>query len=87
VRSQTNLHVKDRKLLGIYRYDTCFVDLDSYDLRLESGSPAIDAGSDPGMANGLVLSPTLHYVHRDKGQKRIPFKQIDIGAYEFVPAE
>ena len=54
--------------------DPLFLDLVAPDLRVASGSPAIDAGSDPG--GGLAGS--LDYA----GAPRVAGNAIDIGAYE-----
>ncbi|MBA2480155.1 MAG: right-handed parallel beta-helix repeat-containing protein [Planctomycetes bacterium] len=54
-----------------------------YDYRLLAGSPAIDAGSAPGSANGTALDPAWHYVHPLMRQARTTAgAAIDIGAYE-----
>ena len=63
--------------------DPDFVDLNTYDYHLRAGSPAIDAGSQPGVANGFRLAPQYEYVHPACGQLRHPIGIIDIGAYEY----
>ena len=63
--------------------DPDFVDLNTYDYHLRAGSPAIDAGSQPGVANGFRLAPQYEYVHPACGQLRHSVGIIDIGAYEY----
>jgi hypothetical protein len=61
-----------------------FVDKTIYDYHLVSGSPAIDAGANPGSANGVDLAPAWQYVHPTHRQPRsVVGSRIDIGAYEF----
>jgi hypothetical protein len=61
-----------------------FMDKTNYDYHLASGSPAIDAGVNPGSANGVDLTPMWQYVHPANRQSRsIVGSKIDIGAYEF----
>lgn len=82
---RTNLVINRQKLLGIDISKSHFVDVDSFDYRLTPTSKAIDAGSNPGTADGFSLTPVAQYRHPASGQKRIVFRKIDIGAYEFVP--
>ncbi len=61
-----------------------FVNQAGFDYHLTSGSPAIDAGTNPGSANGFSLTPVFEYVHPACGEGRITTgAAIDIGAYEF----
>ena len=60
------------------------VDVTAYDYSLRPDSPAVDAGSDPGIAEGQSLSPTSQYVHPTGARPRVSVGRIDIGAYEFV---
>ena len=56
----------------------------TYDYHLQTGSPAIDAGADPGQGAGVSLLPTNQYVHPSCGEGRATTgTAIDIGAYEF----
>jgi hypothetical protein len=59
------------------------VDASNFDYRLVEGSAAINAGSDPGSANGFSLLPTHQYVHKADTEIRASVGEIDIGAYEF----
>ncbi len=61
-----------------------FVNQAGFDYHLTSGSPAIDAGANPGSANGFSLTPVFEYVHPARGEGRVTTgAAIDIGAYEF----
>jgi hypothetical protein len=55
-----------------------FANKAGYDYRLTSGSPAINAGSDPGS-----LAPTRQYVHPRSSEPRPVVGALDAGAYEF----
>jgi hypothetical protein len=55
-----------------------FANKAAYDYRLTSGSPAINAGSDPGS-----LAPTRQYVHPRSSEARPIVGARDVGAYEF----
>jgi hypothetical protein len=54
----------------------------AFDYELTSGSPCVDAGSDPGMGEGFSLAPTSQYVHPTGVEGRTSVGIIDIGAYE-----
>jgi hypothetical protein len=73
VESRNNLSVSDAKL----------ADRVHYDYRLVAGSPAINAGVDPGKADGTSLTPTDQYVHPRQHAPRRPVGAPDVGAYEF----
>jgi hypothetical protein len=62
------------------------VDASNFDYRLVEGSAAINAGSDPGSANGFNLLPTNQYVHKASTEARTSVGTIDIGAYEYGTA-
>jgi len=55
----------------------------AYDYHLTSGSPCINAGSDPGTGDGVPLAAIWQYVHPAKAEGRISVGAIDVGAYEF----
>ena len=63
--------------------DPQFVNPSAYDYRLTSGSPAIDAGADPGTGSGMALLPLYEYVHPSCGEVRNTIGAIDVGAFEF----
>jgi hypothetical protein len=64
--------------------DPMFSDLALLDLRLTSGSPCIDMGTDPGKAGSQSLEPVFEYVQSESSMARtVVGKAIDIGAYEF----
>ena len=52
---------------------------DTFDLRLQAGSPAINAGLNTGTAVGLTTVPTVDYL----GTTR-PAGPVDLGAYEYT---
>jgi hypothetical protein len=61
-----------------------FVNQATYDYHLTAGSPAINAGTNPGSANGYSLTPVYEYVHPACGEGRITIgSAIDIGAYQY----
>ena len=62
--------------------DPRFAGAGAYDYHLLPGSPAIDAGTDPGDANGDPLAPAFQYVHPACGEARLSQGTIDAGAYE-----
>ncbi len=59
-----------------------FVDPATYDYRLKAGSPAIDKGIAPGMADAFSLVPTFEYVHPTSSVPRKDDGKLDIGAFE-----
>jgi hypothetical protein len=61
------------------------VDIDGFDYRLTSGSPARDAGTNPGTGAGFNLTPRYQYVHPSGRTDRAQNGTIDVGAYEFTP--
>jgi hypothetical protein len=64
--------------------DPLFVNRAAYDYHLQSGSPAINAGIDPGMGAGFSLNPAYEYVHPTCAETRSTVgSAIDIGAYEY----
>ena len=78
-----NLVFDKSKMLESLNKKPGFQDIGNYDYRLVSDSPAINAGIDPGSANGFSLAPQWQYVHTARKVKRTPVGPIDIGAYEF----
>jgi hypothetical protein len=74
VEMQTNLVTNDAGL----------ADRGGFDYHLRAGSPAIDAGSDPGSANGVNLIPVSQYLHPRRHEARRIDGPIDIGAYEYT---
>ena len=54
-----------------------------FDYHLTVGSPARNAGIDPGSAASFSLTPTSQYLHPINRQDRPVDGMIDIGAYEF----
>lgn len=59
------------------------VDRAHYDYRLAPGSPAIDAGIDPGSVDGVSLAPVSQYLHPLRATRRPVVGRLDVGAYEF----
>lgn len=72
----TNLAVSDPA-------QAMFVDFNNFNYHLTNTSPAINAGTQPGMGNGYPLEPLYQYVHSASGETRVQEGIIDIGAYEF----
>ncbi|MFT3765272.1 MAG: right-handed parallel beta-helix repeat-containing protein [Minicystis sp.] len=62
--------------------DPKLVDPSKIDFELQTGSPCVDKGTDPGMGGGQSLTPTHQYVHPASYQARAAVGPIDIGAYE-----
>jgi len=63
--------------------DPRLVDRGAFDYTLEAGSPCIDQGSPPGMAEGVSLLPEWQYLHPAGARGRVGVGTIDVGAYEF----
>ena len=61
-----------------------FVGATAHDYRLLPGSPAIDAGANPGNGGGLALAPLAEYMHPAAGVARTIDGVVDIGAHEFA---
>jgi hypothetical protein len=61
--------------------DPGLADRARFDYRLAAGSPAIGAGVDPGIANGVPLVPVAQYVHPAREEARASRSRIDLGAY------
>lgn len=74
----TNLFIPDKTKAG-------FVNLSGYDYNLVSSSPAINKGSNPGMAGTYSLMPVFQYLHPSNNTPRVQYGVIDIGAYEYKP--
>ena len=55
-----------------------------FDYHLGPGSPAIDAGADPGTAHDYSLLPTAQYVYDTKSQVRPSDGMLDAGAFEYT---
>lgn len=58
------------------------VDRDGFNFLLSVGSPAINAGTDPGSAEGVDLTPVNEYVQPTNTKNRSISGVIDIGAHE-----
>jgi len=63
-----------------------FVDRVRYDYRLKRSSSAIEAGADPGSANGVSLTPKWQYRHPAEREERPRLQKLDLGAYEYEGA-
>jgi MYXO-CTERM domain-containing protein len=65
-----------------------FVDVASYDVSLQAGSPCIDKGTDPGTGSGQSLAPLFEYVQPlSEVPRMVVGAAIDIGAYEYGISE
>ena len=62
-----------------------FVDRNDHDYRLTMDSDAIDAGTQPGVADGVDLLPVTQYVHPADSESRVLINEPDVGAYEYTP--
>lgn len=63
--------------------DPLFVNSAAYDYHLREGSPAIDAGVDPGMVGAFDLHPRFQYLHPAGKELRPVRGALDLGAFEF----
>jgi hypothetical protein len=62
------------------------VEASTFDYRLApTATAAIDAGTAPGSADGVDLTPAFEYVHPARREARVARGTIDIGAYEKAP--
>jgi hypothetical protein len=61
-----------------------FVNSAGFDYHLLAGSPAINAGVDPGADGTFSLAPVFQYVHPACAEGRTTVGVIDIGAFEFT---
>lgn len=59
-----------------------FVDRERYDYRLQPDSPAVNAGTDPGMADAVPLLPAAQYRHPTGEVPRRIVGAPDAGAFE-----
>jgi hypothetical protein len=64
--------------------DPLFKDPLRFDYRLKRGSPAIDAGQNPGARADFDLNPQFEYVHPLGHQTRRSAGAVDMGAFEYV---
>jgi hypothetical protein len=64
--------------------DPFFEDPVRFDYHLKRGSPAIDAGIDPGTAAGFDLNPQYQYMHPLSHRARVPVGAMDLGAFEYA---
>ncbi|MDP2305473.1 MAG: right-handed parallel beta-helix repeat-containing protein [Pseudomonadota bacterium] len=67
--------------------DPGFVAAAAADYTLAAGSPAIDAGSDPGTADGTSLWPAWHVPGAGDAEARPVVGPLDLGAYEWGESE
>lgn len=70
-------------LAGNFSGDPLLASQSGYDYRLKAGSPAINAGVDPGTGPDISLVPVLQYVHPAASQPRPSDGTLDVGAYEY----
>ncbi len=54
---------------------------------LTASSPAVNAGIDPGAANGFSLKPLYEFQFPSSGVVRPVSKGLDAGAYQYVPGQ
>ncbi len=60
-----------------------FTNSGAYDYTLLPGSPALGAGTLPGIGDGYALTPTYEYSHPAGGKVTTPAGRINIGAYSY----
>lgn len=72
----SNLLIPDKTKAG-------FVNLSTFDYHLTGSSPAINKGSNAGLAGTFSLLPVAEYVHPKSFTTRSSSGTIDAGAYEF----
>ena len=58
-------------------------DAANYDYTLLATSPAINAGTNPGMADTFSLTPVYEYIHPDSSIVRPVVGVLDMGTYEY----
>lgn len=82
------------KLLGpgssagdVQTSDARFVDGSKFDFALTSSSPGVDQGVDPGFGGGLPLTPSFEFDASGQVRARTAVSTIDVGAFEFRPAQ
>jgi hypothetical protein len=75
---------KATQITNLISNEPGFVNRAGYDYHLKATSPAIDAGTPPGKANGFDLTPVDQYLDPLRLQPRPKDRHIDIGAYEYV---
>ena len=62
--------------------DAKLVNAGAFDYQLMSGSPCVNAGTPPGMGDGVDLTPVEQYVHPASHAARPVDATLDVGAYE-----
>jgi hypothetical protein len=75
---------KTTQITNLVSNNPGFVNQAGYNYHLTSRSPAINAGTPPGKANGFDLTPIYQYLDPLSLQPRPKDRHIDIGAYEYV---
>jgi len=61
------------------------VDAAKYNFHLKAGSPCIGKGVDPSKVAGFDQTPKFQYVHPCKREPRPAARQLDVGAFQYVP--
>lgn len=98
VRVVNNLFVGAGRVLGgpgelshnLQSDEPGLIGRERFNYRLGDGSPAEGAGTDPGVVDGLSLTPLAQYLHPASEEPRPRLGRIDIGAYarlETLPPE
>ncbi|HEY3448989.1 MAG TPA: right-handed parallel beta-helix repeat-containing protein [Myxococcales bacterium] len=68
---------------NLVKTDPLFASAATFDYHLLTGSPAINAGADPGTGGGFALAPSFQYVHPASFEARPSDGTLDLGAFEF----
>jgi len=79
----TAVRGRAEQITNLQTDEPCLADRAAFDYRLAVSSPAINAGSNPGLAHDFELKPLYEYLHPVNRQQRPAHGAIDIGAYEF----
>lgn len=78
--TKNNTTVFENNIIGDKNY---FSDRSGFDFHLTLDSPAVEAAGDPGVYEGIDLTPVYEYVHPLDHKQREANGHLDAGAFEF----